>query len=1265
MASEYKGLYVKFEGDSTSLSKALAEVNQSARKANSTLKQLNAASKIDGRGPKLLADSVRAAGDKAQAAAKKFDLLRQAEGELKNLSEGAKAKMDELARAGQKDSEAYRQAEADAKKYAQQLQDISTKADVAEAHLKAAQKVLWDFERSGTGLDKVSKGLDSWSKKSKDVAQKVGDAGQSLTMGLTLPIIAGATASVKAATDIDTSLTNVRKTTDMTEEGYQKLKEGAIELSKTQPVPATTILDMEALGAQLGWSNDKLQSFAQTVSGLDIATDMDAETAATNLAQFANITGMAQDKASNYASAIVGLGNNMATTESKISDMAQNMASAGTQAGMSQADILGLAAASASLGVEAAAGGTAFSKTVIEIGNEVSTNGKHLKEWTDLAGMSADAFKSAWKSDATGTFEKVIQGMSSAKAQGKDLNVILADLGITETRQSDFLRRLAGNTDLVTKAVSLSNDEWNKNTALQNEVDNRNNSVASKMQVLQNRVTAVAAEVGGPLIDAATEALTAAEPLFEAIESGAKSFTEMSRGEQLAIIKAVGFAAALGPILTVTSKLITVSGGLAKVGSAAASFMNSYSVAAKTASATTLEAAKSVGGLGGKLGALANPATRAAEGTSKLTKAASLAVDVASKLASMAVTLGIALAATAVAEQGAIAIMKLADGYDDAAKKAEQSTEACQKWADQQSQVTAATVDANAAMSASGQSASTLQQGVSDAMATITSTIESNTSQWGGLTAQGIQDIKDALDKLNQAQGETASAYGNAIAAATQKFDHLDSSNVTQYVKDVQGAFDQGKQQLDSTLQQQLQAIEAYHQQVGDVGSDAYNNDVNAAKDSYNKALAQLDDYKSQALQKTSSLYGDLDKTSAEGWQKLDEQTANVKTIAQKWLNNSETGSGAAIQKTKDDFEKLRSTIDQGATGAWMAAQAATVAAGGKLSTSSRQTVMDIINTFDDLPDSLQDEGTESMRALASAVEASGVDLGDVGSMSAQQLVDKMRDVFGKIPDAADTPIDQVISKVNELDGIKLDPKLFKVDDQGTITDENGRVWDFNKQTINGKHYQVNDDGTITIQGTNVKNLDALKVATKGFVVTDGGTANQSKGNVRGLQGQLESTTQRRWQTSVSANTQSARDSVSSLWNSLSSLVSHAWTAVVSVVGGKATGGVWAAHEQPRLHAEGYIADRATWLDSTHRDIVGEAGAEAVIPLTNRAYTKPFAATVASEVVGMLQRGGAVSGGAPTYVINVDGATLNDDTRMREVSIDFMTELMRRADMYA
>ena len=48
-----------------------------------------------------------------------------------------------------------------------------------------------------------------------------------------------------------------------------------------------------------------------------------------------------------------------------------------------------------------------------------------------------------------------------------------------------------------------------------------------------------------------------------------------------------------------------------------------------------------------------------------------------------------------------------------------------------------------------------------------------------------------------------------------------------------------------------------------------------------------------------------------------------------------------------------------------------------------------------------------------------------------------------------------------------------------------------------------------------------------------------------------------------------------------------------------------------RYHADGFIANRAQALD-----VVGEDGAEAIIPLTNRKYVRPFAGTVAEELAG-------------------------------------------------
>lgn len=574
MADEYKGLYVTFDGDATKLTAALHEISSESKKAQRELKAANNALKFDPHSTQLLGAAVDAARSKVESATKRVDTLRDAQ--------------KQLADSGDTTSAAYKR--------------LSTELARAEAYLKRDQTALVNAMTAANRFVQAGEGIKQWGANAESAGRKIAGIGDSLTTKVTVPLAAAGAISVKAAADVDTALTNVKKTTDMSAQGYEKLRQSALNLSTTQPVTAESILNIEAMGAQLGWSNKNLQSFAKTVSGLDIATDMDADTAATNLAQFANITKMAQGDANRYGSAIVGLGNNMATTESKISDMAMSMASAGTQAGMSQADILGIAAATASLGMESQAGGTAFSKTITQIGTQVSTNGKQLEAWAKTAGMSADQFKQAWSKDATGTFEAVVQGLGKAKASGQDLNVVLASLGITETRQSDFLRRLAGNSNLVTRAVSLSNNEWSKNSALTNEVANRNQSIASKLQVLKNRAHAVAAEVGGPLVDAASSALSAAKPLITGIEGAAKAFSKMDKGEQQAIIKALAFAAALGPVLSVTGRVTSTIGGVAKGVGSAVKVFGEFSTGLHAAAGAEATAASSAGSLATKLG---------------------------------------------------------------------------------------------------------------------------------------------------------------------------------------------------------------------------------------------------------------------------------------------------------------------------------------------------------------------------------------------------------------------------------------------------------------------------------------------------------------------------------------------------------------------------------------------------------------------------------------------------------------------------------------
>ncbi len=393
-----------------------------------------------------------------------------------------------------------------------------------------------------------------------NAGSKAQDMGATLTRGVTLPLAGVAAACGAAAIDIDTSLTGVKKTVDGTAEQYDQLKESAIEFSKTNAVSASQILDIQSLGAQLGFTIDELDEFSRVVSGLDIATNMDAETAATNLAQFANITKMAHDEVSNYASAIVGLGNTSATTEADISNMAMRVAAAGTQVGMSQADILGLSAALASMGIEAEAGGTAISTIMSNIDKAVATNSDQLAVWAETAGMSTEEFAAAWKEKPVDALAAVLSNMEAATAEGGNMSLMLEDLGIEGIRQTDVMKRLAGNSDLVTQSVKTANEEWQANTAMQKEVDNRNESMAARFEMLKNRVTAVAEEVGTPLVNAALEFIDAAQPVFEVVENVANGFANMDEESQRLVVGIAAAAAAAGPLLSVGGKALKLMG---------------------------------------------------------------------------------------------------------------------------------------------------------------------------------------------------------------------------------------------------------------------------------------------------------------------------------------------------------------------------------------------------------------------------------------------------------------------------------------------------------------------------------------------------------------------------------------------------------------------------------------------------------------------------------------------------------------------------------
>ena len=138
----------------------------------------------------------------------------------------------------------------------------------------------------------------------------------------------------------------------------------------------------------------------------------------------------------------------------------------------------------------------------------------------------------------------------------------------------------------------------------------------------------------------------------------------------------------------------------------------------------------------------------------------------------------------------------------------------------------------------------------------------------------------------------------------------------------------------------------------------------------------------------------------------------------------------------------------------------------------------------------------------------------------------------------------------------------------------------------------------------------------------------------------------------ASVSTWGAEQSLRNLINGWSGFTVRG-NAVVSSSGGHGGHYTYAKGALVQKHADGFIADRPVRGVDITRHIAGEAGGEAIIPLTNKRYVRPFAETVASFIDG---GGGGVTVTGNTFVVRKDS---DIDAIGRAINRD--AERLRRA----
>ena len=359
---------------------------------------------------------------------------------------------------------------------------------------------------------------------------------------------------------------------DGTPQQFAQLSTSIREMAKEMPSSAVEIAHVAEAAGQLGVPIGAIKDFSKTMINLGVSTNLSSEEAASSIAKIGNIMQVSGKDlgtwSAHFGSSLVDLGNHFSTTERDIVEMTNRLAAGGKLAGLTTPDILGLATAMSSVGIEAEAGGTAMTQTLTGIGKAVSGVGKGAKEKLEViaqtAGMTAEQFSTAWKQKPAEALQSFIKGLQRAHDEGKNMDGILDELGMTGIRQGNMLKSLASASDKMSEAVNRSNLAWKENNALTNEASKRYETTESQLKIFKNKLTDIAIEFGGPLLKALNSGLDAAKPWIQTLSDMAKKFSEMSTEQQQSILMWGAFAAAIGPAMKILGGGARIISGFSK-----------------------------------------------------------------------------------------------------------------------------------------------------------------------------------------------------------------------------------------------------------------------------------------------------------------------------------------------------------------------------------------------------------------------------------------------------------------------------------------------------------------------------------------------------------------------------------------------------------------------------------------------------------------------------------------------------------------------------
>lgn len=355
-------------------------------------------------------------------------------------------------------------------------------------------------------------------------------------LGFGTAITAGLTATVISAAKFESAFTSVERTTGLAEDAAQVLKKTLIEMSTVIPVSFEEITKIATLGAQLGIAAEAVDDFTETVAKFSAITGISVEQVGLSFGRLAQLIKVPVSEFENLSSAIAYTGVNAVATDAEILKMSESIGASSSMAGLSADEIVGLGSALASLKVRPEQARGVFIRLFRIFDTNAAGATAKMDDLAKVVGLTTDEAIRLYQTDPSKFFTSFLAGSEAAGT----LNETMAALGITNVRELDVIQRLAGNQDVLSKALSDSREQYLLGSYSSEAYAKVQDDLSSKLIIMKNAIAALADSFAGPLADGA-------KFVVDIFTSLVKWLTEMPYAFKVlgAVIAALTAAAAL------------------------------------------------------------------------------------------------------------------------------------------------------------------------------------------------------------------------------------------------------------------------------------------------------------------------------------------------------------------------------------------------------------------------------------------------------------------------------------------------------------------------------------------------------------------------------------------------------------------------------------------------------------------------------------------------------------------------------------------------